>query len=252
MYSKFGQFIDGRWQEAEHKENYDVINPATEEVIGKASKASTKDIDKALKSAEKGLKVWKNTPPWQRSYIIRKIADLMREKKDILAKWLTLEVGKPLAEGIGEVGGSADIFEWNAEETKRIYGQTVESRFPDTRVHVYYQPVGVVAALVPWNFPLVLASRKISTALAAGCSVICKPDVITPGTVMELVDICREAGVPPGVVNLLSGDPPQIAEHLISSGIVKKVSITGSTRVGKLILKQAAEKVQREIGRAHV
>tara|TARA_B100001741_G_scaffold280836_1_gene254280 strand:+ start:2832 stop:4274 length:1443 start_codon:yes stop_codon:yes gene_type:complete len=245
MYSKFGQFIDGRWQEAEHKENYDVINPATEEVIGKASKASTKDIDKALKSAEKGLKVWKNTPPWQRSYIIRKIADLMREKKDILAKWLTLEVGKPLAEGIGEVGGSADIFEWNAEETKRIYGQTVESRFPDTRVHVYYQPVGVVAALVPWNFPLVLASRKISTALAAGCSVICKPDVITPGTVMELVDICREAGVPPGVVNLLSGDPPQIAEHLISSDIVKKVSITGSTRVGKLILKQAAEKVQR-------
>ena len=134
----------------------------------------------------------------------------MREKKDVLAKWLTLEVGKPLAEGIGEVGGSADIFEWNAEETKRIYGQTIESRFPDTRVHVYYQPVGVVAALVPWNFPLVLASRKISTALAAGCSVICKPDVITPGTVMELVDICKEAGVPAGVVNLLSGDPPAI------------------------------------------
>jgi len=169
----------------------------------------------------------------------------MREKKDVLAKWLTLEVGKPLAEGIGEVGGSADIFEWNAEETKRIYGQTVESRFPDTRVHVYYQPVGVVAALVPWNFPLVLASRKISTALAAGCSVICKPDVITPGTVMELVDICREAGVPPGVVNLLSGDPPAIAEQLIKSNIVKKISVTGSTRVGKLILKQAADKVQR-------
>jgi succinate-semialdehyde dehydrogenase/glutarate-semialdehyde dehydrogenase len=112
-------------------------------------------------------------------------------------------------------------------------------------VHVYYQPVGVVAALVPWNFPLILASRKISTALAAGCAVICKPDVITPGTVMELVDICREAGVPPGVVNLLSGDPPSIASQLISSDIVKKISITGSTRVGKLILKQAAEKVQR-------
>ena len=169
----------------------------------------------------------------------------MREKKEVLAKWLTLEVGKPFSEGIGEVGGSADIFEWNAEETKRIYGQTIESRFPDTRVHVYYQPVGVVAALVPWNFPLVLASRKISTALAAGCSVICKPDVITPGTVMELVDICKQAGVPPGVVNLLSGDPPQIAEHLINSDIIKKVSITGSTRVGKIILKQAAEKVQR-------
>ena len=245
MYSKFGQFIDGKWQQAEKKETYDVINPATEEVIGKASKATSVDVDKALKSAEKGLKIWRSTPPWQRAYIIRKIADLMREKKDVLAKWLTLEVGKPLAEGVGEVGGAADIFEWNAEETKRIYGQTVESRFPDTRVHVYYQPVGVVAALVPWNFPIVLASRKISTALAAGCSVICKPDVITPGAVMELVDICKEAGVPPGVVNLLSGDPASISEQLINSDIIKKVSITGSTRVGKLILKQAANKVQR-------
>ncbi|MDB2601745.1 NAD-dependent succinate-semialdehyde dehydrogenase [Candidatus Pelagibacter bacterium] len=211
----------------------------------KASKASREDVQKALKSAEKGLKIWRDTSPWKRSYIIRKIADTMREKQDVLAKWMTLEVGKPLAEGIGEVGGAADIFEWNAEETKRIYGQTVESRFPDTRVHVYYQPVGVVAALIPWNFPLILASRKISTALAAGCSVICKPDVITPGTVMELVNICKEAGVPDGVVNLLSGDPAEISEQLLESDIVKKVSITGSTRVGKIILKKAADKVQR-------
>jgi succinate-semialdehyde dehydrogenase/glutarate-semialdehyde dehydrogenase len=245
MYEKFGQFIDGKWQKSEKNETYEVINPATEEIIGKASKAGRSDVEKALKSAEKGLKVWRNTAPWQRSYIIRKIADKIREKQNVLAKWLTLEVGKPLAEGVGEAGGAADIFEWNAEETKRIYGQTVESRFPDTRVHVYYQPVGVVAALVPWNFPLILASRKISTALAAGCSVICKPDVITPGTVMELVDICRESGVPDGVVNLLSGDPASVSEQLIESDIVKKVSITGSTRVGKLILKKAADKVQR-------
>ena len=245
MYEKFGQFIDGKWQKSEKNETYEVINPATEEIIGKASKAGRSDVEKALKSAEKGLKVWRNTAPWQRSNIIRKIADKIREKQNVLAKWLTLEVGKPLAEGVGEAGGAADIFEWNAEETKRIYGQTVESRFPDTRVHVYYQPVGVVAALVPWNFPLILASRKISTALAAGCSVICKPDVITPGTVMELVDICRECGVPEGVVNLLSGDPASISEQLIESDIVKKVSITGSTRVGKLILKKAADKVQR-------
>ena len=245
MYNKFGQFIDGKWQASSNNETYDVINPATEEVIGKASKASREDVQKALKSAEKGLKIWKDTSPWKRSYIIRRIADKMREKQDVLAKWMTLEVGKPLAEGIGEVGGAADIFEWNAEETKRIYGQTVESRFPDTRVHVYYQPVGVVAALIPWNFPLVLASRKISTALAAGCSVICKPDVITPGTVMELVNICKEAGVPDGVVNLLSGDPAEISEQLLESDIVKKVSITGSTRVGKIILKKAADKVQR-------
>ena len=245
MYEKFGQFIDGKWQPSEKNETYEVINPATEEILGHASKATPKDVDKALKSAEKGLKVWKQTPPWQRSYIIRRIADKMREKQDVLAKWMTLEVGKPFAEAKGEVGGAADIFEWNAEETKRIYGQTVESRFADTRVHVYYQPIGVVAALTPWNFPLVLSSRKISTALAAGCSVIVKPDVITPGTVMELVDICRECGVPPGVVNLLSGDPPSISQQLIASDIVKKISVTGSTRVGKLILKQAADKVQR-------
>jgi succinate-semialdehyde dehydrogenase/glutarate-semialdehyde dehydrogenase len=245
MYEKFGQFINGKWQKSENNETYDVINPATEEIIGKASKAGKGDVEKALKAAEQGLKVWRNTTPWQRSYIIRKIADRIREKQDILAKWMTLEVGKPLAEGVGEAGGAADIFEWNAEETKRIYGQTVESRFPDTRVHVYYQPVGVVAALVPWNFPLILASRKISTALAAGCSVICKPDVITPGTVMELVNICKECGVPDGVVNLLSGDPALISEQLIESDIIKKVSITGSTRVGKLILKKAADKVQR-------
>ena len=245
MYSKFGQFIDGKWQNSSSSENYEVINPANEEVLGLAPKASKEDVDKALKSAQRGLEIWRNTSPWQRSYVLRKIADKMREKQDVLAKWMTLEVGKPFAEAKGEVSGSADIFEWNAEETKRIYGQTVESRFVDTRVHVYYQPVGVVAALTPWNFPLVLSSRKISTALAAGCSVIVKPDVITPGTVMELVDICRECGVPNGVINLLSGDPPSIAQQLISSDIIKKISITGSTRVGKLILKQAAEKVQR-------
>ena len=245
MYEKFGQFYEGNWHQSANKETYEVINPATEEVIGKASKATPLDIDKALKSAEKGLEIWKKTAPWQRSYIIRRIADKMREKQDVLAKWMTLEVGKPLAEAKGEINGAADIFEWNAEETKRIFGQTVESRFEDTRVHVYYQPVGVVAALSPWNFPAVLSARKISTALAAGCSVIIKPDVITPGVVMEMVDICKECGVPAGVVNLLSGDPPSIAQQLIASDIVKKISITGSSRVGKLILKQAADKVQR-------
>ena len=245
MYEKYGQFTDGKWHKSSNGETYEVINPANEEVLGQASKASPEDVNKALLSAQKGLEVWRKTPPWQRAYILRRIADKMREKQDILAKWMTLEVGKPFAEAKGEVNGAADIYEWNAEETKRIYGQTVESRFEDSRVHVYYQPVGVVAALVPWNFPLVLSARKISTALAAGCSVIVKPDVITPGVVMEQVEICRECGVPPGVVNLLSGDPPSIAQQLIASDIVKKISITGSSRVGKLILKQAADKVQR-------
>ena len=245
MYEKFGQFIDGKWQSSSSGETYDVLNPATEEVIGKASKANTEDINKALKSAEQGLEIWKNTPPWERAKIIRKISDLIRKKTDVLAKWLTLEVGKPLAEAAGEINGAGDIFEWNSEETKRIYGQSLQSRFPNTRIQIYYQPVGVVAALVPWNFPIILASRKISTALAAGCSVIVKPDVITPGSVMQLVEICKEAGVPPGVINLLSGDPAFISDKLLSSNIIKKVSITGSTRVGKIILKKAADKVQR-------
>ena len=245
MYDKFGQFINGKWTKSSSGETYDVINPANEELIGKASKANKNDIELALKSAKNGFNIWKNTSPWERSKIIRKISELIREKKDILAKWLTLEVGKPLKESNGEVLGSADIFEWSSEEAKRIYGETLQGRNIDTRIHVYYQPVGVVAALVPWNFPITLAARKISTALSAGCSVIVKPDVITPGSVMELVNICHEAGVPPGVINLLSGDPPFISEQFRSSNIVKKVSITGSTRVGKIILKKAAEKVQR-------
>ncbi|MDB9743769.1 NAD-dependent succinate-semialdehyde dehydrogenase [Pelagibacteraceae bacterium] len=245
MYDKFGQFIDGKWQRSLSGETYDVINPATEEVIGKASKANKEDVQLAIKSAAKGLIVWKNTSPWERAKVLRKISELIRKKIDILSKWMTIEVGKPLSEGPGEINGAADIFEWNSEETKRIYGEINQSRFPNTRIHVYYQPVGVVAALVPWNFPIILASRKISTALAAGCSVIVKPDVITPGSVMQLIDICNEAGVPPGVINLLSGDPASIASELITSDTIKKISITGSTRVGKLILKQAADKVQR-------
>ena len=245
MYENFGQFINGKWQKSLSGETYDVINPATEEIIGKASKANKNDVHAALKSAEIGLEIWKNTSPWERAKVLRKISELIRKKVDILSKWMTMEVGKPLSEGPGEINGAADIFEWNSEETKRIYGEINQSRFPNTRIHVYYQPVGVVAALIPWNFPIILASRKISTALAAGCSVIVKPDVITPGCVMELINICNEAGVPAGVISLLSGDPASIASELISSDTVKKISITGSTRVGKLILKQAADKVQR-------
>ncbi len=245
MYEKFGQFINGKWQKSSSGETYKVINPATEEIIGDASKANDKDIDICLRSAQEGFKIWKNTSPWERSRIIRKISDLIRKKNKIISNWLTLEVGKPLNESLTEANGAADIFEWSSEESKRIYGETLQGRSSNTKIHVYYQPVGVVAALVPWNFPITLAARKISTALSAGCSVIVKPDVITPGSVMELVDICKEAGVPPGVVSLLSGDPAYISDKLLSSDIIKKVSITGSTRVGKIILKKAAEKVQR-------
>ena len=245
MYKNFGQFIDGKWSPSTDGGTYEVINPSNEEILGHASKATPADVERALQSAKKGLEIWRKISPWERSAKIRKIADLIREKKDVIAKWISLEVGKPFTQAQTEAIGSAEIFEWNSEETKRIYGQIIESRFANTRMHVKYEPVGVVAALSPWNFPTILAARKISTALAAGCSVICKPDMVTPGSVMELVNIVNEAGIPPGVVNLLSGDPASIASQLISSDIIKKISITGSTRVGKLILKQAADKVQR-------
>ena len=243
MYEKFGQFIDNKWHKS--KDTYEVINPSTEETLGFASKASEIEVEKAIQSASKGFLSWKNTQAWERSSKIRKIADLIRKRKDDIAKWISLEVGKPFLQAQAEVIASADIFEWNAEETKRIYGQTVESRFRDTRVIINYEPVGVVAGLVPWNFPCILASRKISTALGAGCSIICKPDVITPGSVMALIDIIKEVELPDGAVNMLSGDPSGISQQLINSDIIKKISITGSTRVGKLILKQAADKVQR-------
>ena len=243
MYEKFGQFIDNKWHKS--KDTYEVINPSTEETLGFASKASEIEVEKAIQSASKGFLSWKNTQAWERSNKIRKIADLIRKRKDDIAKWISLEVGKPFLQAQAEVIASADIFEWNAEETKRIYGQTVESRFRDTRVIINYEPVGVVAGLVPWNFPCILASRKISTALGAGCSIICKPDVITPGSVMALIDIIKEVELPDGAVNMLSGDPSGISQQLINSDIIKKISITGSTRVGKLILKQAADKVQR-------
>ena len=243
MYEKFGQFIDNKWHKS--KDTYKVINPSTEETLGFASKASEIEVEKAIQSASKGFLSWKNTQAWERSNKIRKIADLIRKRKDDIAKWISLEVGKPFLQAQAEVIASADIFEWNAEETKRIYGQTVESRFRDTRVIINYEPVGVVAGLVPWNFPCILASRKISTALGAGCSIICKPDVITPGSVMALIGIIKEVELPDGAVNMLSGDPSGISQQLINSDIIKKISITGSTRVGKLILKQAADKVQR-------
>ena len=138
MYENFGQYIDGKWQKSSSGETYDVINPATEEVIGQASKANSEDVQKALISAEKGFKIWRNTSPWERAKIIRKISEIMRSKVDVLSKWLTLEVGKPLSEGPGEVNGAADIFEWNSEETKRIFGETNQSRFPNTRIDIIY------------------------------------------------------------------------------------------------------------------
>jgi succinate-semialdehyde dehydrogenase/glutarate-semialdehyde dehydrogenase len=158
---------------------------------------------------------------------------------------MTLETGKPLAEAKGETMASADQFEWFSEETKRIYGQLIESRTQDTRLQVRYEPVGVVAAFSAWNFPALLPARKIAASIAAGCSVIVKPASETPGTCMEVIKACHDAGIPNGVVNFVTGKSGFISKYLIQSPIIKKVSLTGSVEVGKEILKMAADGIKK-------
>ena len=195
MYKKFGLYIDGAWRAAKEGKSREVIDPATEEAVGTIPSASVADLDAALTAAQKGLRVWRATSPWERSAKIRKAADLIRERVDEIARIMTIETGKPLAESKGETNAAADQFEWYAEETKRIYGQIIEGRQPDVRLSVIYQPVGVVAAFSAWNFPALLPARKIAAALAAGCSVILKPAGETPACAAAIVRACHDAGI---------------------------------------------------------
>ena len=250
MYENLGNFIDGQWSN-NTKEKVEVFNPFNEEVIGTIPSSKEKELDEALRSAKNAMENWKKTSPWERSKIIKKTADLIRERVDEIANVMTLETGKPLAESKGETMAAADQFEWFSEETKRIYGQLIESRTQDTRLQVRYEPVGVVAAFSAWNFPALLPARKIAASIAAGCSVIIKPASETPGTCMEIVKACHDAGVSKGVVNFVTGKSSFISKYLIQSPIIKKVSLTGSVEVGKEILKMAAEgikKVSMELG----
>ncbi|HVY18646.1 MAG TPA: NAD-dependent succinate-semialdehyde dehydrogenase [Bauldia sp.] len=251
MYDAFGLYIDGVWRQAHSGKTYPVIDPATEEPVGNIPVADEVDLDLALAAAHKGLRTWRSTPPWERAARLRRAADLMRQRVDDIARIITLETGKPLAEAKGETTGAADQFEWYAEETKRIYGQTIEGRSPDQRHQVIYQPVGVVAAFSAWNFPILLPARKIAAALGAGCSIIVKPAEEAPGSCMALVQACHDAGIPPGALNLVVGDPKQISAYLIASPIVRKVSFTGSVPVGKELLRLCADgvkKVSMELG----
>ncbi|MDC1256604.1 NAD-dependent succinate-semialdehyde dehydrogenase [Pelagibacteraceae bacterium] len=250
MYSKLGNFINGQWSN-NTKEKIDVINPFNEEVLGQIPVSTKEDLDQALESAKKSFQLWKKTSPWERSKIIKKIADLIRERADDIAKTMTLETGKPLVEAKGETMGSAEQFDWYSEETKRIYGQIIEPRTQDVRMQVRYEPVGVVAAFAAWNFPILLPSRKVAAAIAAGCSVIIKPASETPGTCMHMIQACKDAGLPDGVVNFVTGKSSFISKYLIESPIIKKVSLTGSVDVGKEILHMAADgikKVSMELG----
>ncbi|MGB7320411.1 MAG: NAD-dependent succinate-semialdehyde dehydrogenase [Albidovulum sp.] len=251
MYQDLNLFIRGDWCAASDKATKPVTDPATEEVLGTIAVATPKDVDAALGAAQDGFAVWRKTGTWDRAAKLRKVADMIRERQADIARLMSLETGKPLAEAMGETGAAADQFEWYSEETKRIYGQIIEARNAESRMAVIYQPVGVVAAFSAWNFPALLPARKIAAALAAGCSIIVKPAGETPACCAAIVQACHDAGIPPGVVNMLTGSSSAIAEQLIRSPIVRKVSLTGSIPIGKEILALAAEgvkKVSMELG----
>ncbi|MDQ2080840.1 NAD-dependent succinate-semialdehyde dehydrogenase [Xanthobacteraceae bacterium Astr-EGSB] len=250
-FQDFGLYIDGAWGQAATGATRMVQDPSTEDVIGHIPDATEADLDRALAAAEKGFAQWRTVGPWERAARMRKVADLLRQRAEPLAALMSAETGKPIAEARGEWAAAADQFEWYAEETKRIYGQTIEGRQADMRLAVIYQPVGVVAAFPAWNFPALLPARKIAAALGAGCAIIIKPAGEAPGCCMGLVQACHDAGIPAGVVNLVTGQSPMISRHLIASPIVRKVSVTGSVPVGKEILKLAADgvkKVSMELG----
>jgi succinate-semialdehyde dehydrogenase / glutarate-semialdehyde dehydrogenase len=251
MYRDLNLFIRGNWRPASDKATRVVTDPATEDAIGTIAAATEADIDDALAAAKEGFAIWRRTGTWDRAAKIRRVADLIRERVDEIATLMSMETGKPLGEARGETNAAADQFEWYSEETKRIYGQIIEARTSDSRMAVIHQPVGVVAAFSAWNFPALLPARKIAAALGAGCSIIIKPAGETPASCAALVQACHDAGIPQGVVNMVTGNSQQIAERLIRSPIVRKVSVTGSVPIGKQILALAAEgvkKVSMELG----
>jgi succinate-semialdehyde dehydrogenase/glutarate-semialdehyde dehydrogenase len=245
MYTELKLFIDGKWLNGEGRKGEDVINPATGKVLGHLPHASKADLDEALAAAAKGFQVWKNTTAYDRAKIMRKAADLLRERADHVSKVQTQEQGKPYVESRGEVLTSADIIDWYAEEGRRSYGRIVPGRMKGVRQIVTQEPVGVVAAFTPWNFPTLTPVRKIAGALAAGCAIIIKASEETPGGCVELVKCFADAGLPAGVLNLVFGVPAQVSEHLIPSDIVRKVSFTGSIPVGKHLAALAGKHMKR-------
>ena len=226
-------FINGIWKDAEKAEWLEVVDPATEDVVGKVALARTADLDLALEAAEKAFRTWKEVAPFARYKMMRKAGDLIRERADYIARLMTIEQGKPLFEAKGETMLAADTIDWYAEEGRRAYGRIIPSQFTGVNQMVIREPVGVVAAFSPWNFPINQAVRKISGAVAAGCSIIIKGPEETPASCAELVRAFADAGIPDGVVNLVYGVPAEISSYLIPHPVVKKISFTGSTAVGK-------------------
>ncbi|MCW3476125.1 NAD-dependent succinate-semialdehyde dehydrogenase [Limobrevibacterium gyesilva] len=251
MYPEVSLFIDGAWTPSAAGKTLTVLNPATGDALGTLAHAGRADLDRALEAAEKGFHVWRKVSAYERSKIMRKAAALLRERVDAIARLLTMEQGKPLAEAKGEAGAAADVIEWFAEESKRAYGRVIPARADGVYQLVIKEPVGPVAAFTPWNFPINQAVRKISAALAAGCSVILKGPEETPASCAELVRAFADAGVPAGVVQLVYGIPSEISEYLIPHPVIRKISFTGSTPVGKQLAALAGlhmKRVTMELG----
>jgi succinate-semialdehyde dehydrogenase / glutarate-semialdehyde dehydrogenase len=244
MYANLQLFIDGQWIDGGGRDGEEVINPATEKTLAHLPHASVADLDRALEAAKKGFAVWRAVSAYDRAKIMRKAADLMRERYDAISKTLVQEEGKAYPEARAEVITSADIIEWYAEEGRRAYGRVVPGR-GKLRQIVIQEPVGIVAAFTPWNFPALTPARKIGGALAAGCSLILKASEETPGACVEMVRCFADAGLPAGVLNLVFGVPAKISEHLIAKDEVRKISFTGSIPVGKHLATLAAKGMKR-------
>ena len=251
MYEQYGLFIDGRWRNASGGGASPVSSPVTEMPLGEAPVATGGDTEAAIEAATRGLAAWRSKSAFERADALHAIADEMIRRKNEAARMISTETGKPIAQAEREWGLSCDQFRWYAEEARRIYGRIVESRIPGGRFEVTREPIGIVAAFTAWNFPAALLARKIAPALAAGCSVIARPSNQTPGTAMVMVDCCRAGNLPNGVVNLVVGPTSATYAPIMASPLVRKVSLTGSTRVGQQMIRDAAatmKKVTMELG----
>jgi succinate-semialdehyde dehydrogenase/glutarate-semialdehyde dehydrogenase len=244
-YTPLAMFIGPNEIAAGARDRLPVLNPATGQTLGDLPTATAQDLDAALGHAAAAFEPWRRTSAFDRSAILRRAADLIRERAPRIARVLTLEEGKPLGEALAEVANAAAVIDWYAEEGRRAYGRVIPSRDPATRHLVVMEPVGPVVAFTPWNFPALTPARKIGGALAAGCVLILKASEETPGTAVELVRAFRDAGLPAGVLNLVFGDPPSVSAHLLSSPIPRKLSFTGSVPVGKQLMRQAADGLLR-------
>jgi succinate-semialdehyde dehydrogenase/glutarate-semialdehyde dehydrogenase len=244
-------YIDGAWVDADSGDTIEVTNPANDEVLGTVPKLGRDETRRAIEAADRAWPAWRAKTAKERAVILRKWFDLIMENQDDLALLMTLEQGKPLAEAKGEIAYGASFVEWFAEESKRVYGDTIPQAQSDKRIVVIKQPVGVVAAITPWNFPNAMITRKCAPALAAGCPVVIKPATVTPYSAFALAELGERAGIPAGVLNVLTGSAGAIGGELTSSPIVRKLSFTGSTEVGKLLMEQCAgtvKKVSMELG----